>query len=319
MTIIEAGKETIRTEEEALKKVRGNLGEEFERAVEEIYKCTGRIILTGIGKSGLVARKISATLSSTGTPSVFIHAADAVHGDLGMIKEEDIIIAISYSGETEEIKRLIYFIKRLGLRLIAITGNISSTLGRYADITINAEVEKEAPPLGLVPTASTTAALAIGDALAVALMVKRGFGRDDFARYHPGGALGKRLMKVKNLMHFGEELPVVVNTDPMEKVIKIMSEKGFGTAAVVDSKGKLLGIITDGDLRRALLRFDSIVEKTAQEIMTPNPITIDGEELATKALKIMEERKITCLLVPDKKGKLEGLIHLHDLWRTELF
>ena len=319
MNILDAGKETIRIEEEALKTVRSRLGESFERAVDEIATCKGRVILTGIGKSGLIARKIAATLSSTGTPSVFIHAADAVHGDLGMIKEEDIIIAISYSGETEEIKRLIYFIKRLGLRVIAITGNVNSTLGRHADITINAEVDREDPPLGVVPTASTTAALAIGDALAVALMVKKGFGKDDFARFHPGGALGKKLLKVKNLMHTEDELPIAKENDPMHKVIGIMSEKGFGTAAVVDSKGKLVGIITDGDLRRALLRFGSIAEMKAGEIMTLNPITIDEDELATKALKIMEDKKITCLLVPDEKGRLKGLLHLHDLWRTELF
>ncbi len=319
MKELEAGKETIKIEEEGLKKVRENLGEKFQKALEAIAGCKGRVILTGVGKSGLIARKISATLSSTGTPSIFIHAADAVHGDLGMIKKEDIIIAVSYSGETEEITRLIYFIKRLGLNLIAITGDINSSLGRNADVTINAGVSREASPFGLVPTASTTATLAIGDALAIALMVKRGFKMDDFAKYHPGGAIGKKLMKVKNLMHSGEELPVVFKKDPMGKVIKIMNEKGFGTSAVVSERGHLVGIITDGDLRRALLRSGSLIQKKAGEIMTPNPITIDEEELAAKALRIMEERKITCLLVPDKGGRLKGLLHLHDLWRTELF
>ncbi len=319
MKLIDEGKKVLSIEEEALRTVRENLGEEFCRAVEEIYHCKGKVVLTGIGKSGLVARKISATLSSTGTPSIFVHAAEAVHGDLGTLSPQDIIVAVSYSGESEEIKRLVYFVKRLGFKLISITGNPESTLGRNSDIVLNARVPREAAPFGMVPTSSTTAAMALGDALAVVLMIKRGFGSEDFARFHPGGALGKRLLKVKNLMHVGEELPVVYEDTPVTEVVEEMSKKGFGTTAVVSRCGKLVGIITDGDLRRALLRDGDILNKKAKEIMTRNPITISREELATKALKIMEEKKITCLLVPDEQGKLEGLIHLHDLWRTELF
>ncbi len=319
MKLLEEGKKVLSTEEEALRFVRENLGEEFCRAVEEIFRCHGKVVLTGIGKSGLVARKISATLSSTGTPSIFIHAAEAVHGDLGTLSPEDIILAVSYSGESEEIKRLVYFVKRLGFRLISITGNPDSTLGRNSDIVINAKVPKEASPFGMVPTSSTTAAMALGDALAVALMIKRRFGKEDFAKFHPGGALGKKLLRVADLMHRGEELPVVREDSSLQEVVEEMSRKGFGTTAVVNGEGKLVGIITDGDLRRALLRDGEIFSKRAHQIMTRNPITIGKEELATRALKIMEERKITCLLVPDSQGRLEGLLHLHDLWRTELF
>ncbi len=319
MNLLEEAKRVLSTEEEALKFVRENLGEEFCRAVEEIFRCQGKVVLTGIGKSGLVARKISATLSSTGTPSIFIHAAEAVHGDLGTLSPQDIILAVSYSGESEEIKRLVYFVKRLGFKLISITGNPNSTLGRNSDIVINARVPREASPFGMVPTSSTTAAMALGDALAVALMIKRNFGQDDFARFHPGGALGKKLLKVGDLMHRGEELPVVHEDALLQEVVEEISRKGFGTTAVVDRDGRLVGIITDGDLRRALLRDGKIFEKRAHQIMTRNPITIGREELASRALKIMEDKKITCLLVPDEEGKLEGLLHLHDLWRTELF
>ncbi len=319
MNLLEEGKRVLSIEEEALRKVRENLGEGFCRAVEEIFYCKGKVVLTGIGKSGLVARKISATLSSTGTPSIFIHAAEAVHGDLGTLSPQDIILAVSYSGESEEIKRLVYFVKRLGFKLISITGNPNSTLGKNSDIVINGQVPREAAPFGMVPTSSTTAAMALGDALAVALMIKRGFGKEDFARFHPGGALGKKLLRVADLMHTGEELPMVYEDTPLEEVVEEMSRKGFGTTAVVSPSGKLVGIITDGDLRRALLRDGNIMKKRAKDIMTRDPITISREELATRALKIMEDRKITCLLVPDSRGRLEGLLHLHDLWRTELF
>ncbi len=319
MSLLDEAKKVLSIEEEALRFVKENLGEEFCKAVEEIFKCQGKVVLTGIGKSGLVARKVSATLSSTGTPSIFIHAAEAVHGDLGTLSPEDIILAISYSGESEEIKRLVYFVKRLGFKLISITGDPNSTLGRNSDIVINARVPREASPFGMVPTSSTTAAMALGDALAVALMIKRNFGKEDFAKFHPGGALGKKLLRVADLMHTGEELPVVTEDSSLQEVVEEMSRKGFGTAAVVNEEGKLVGIITDGDLRRALLRDGKIFSKRAHQIMTRNPITIGKEELATRALKIMEERKITCLLVPDNEGRLEGLLHLHDLWRTELF
>ncbi len=316
---IDVAKEVLEVESRAVRNLIEKLDSNFEQAVELLFNCRGRVVLTGVGKSGLIARKIAATLSSTGTPAIFMHAADAVHGDLGVITSEDVILAISYSGETDEIKKLLNFIKRIGVKLIAITGNRRSALARHADIVLDSSVDREACPLGLVPTSSTTAALALGDALAIALMVKKNFTSDDFAMVHPGGSLGRRLLKVKHLMHTGDELPVVHVDDSMKKVIEIMTEKKFGTAAVVDDSFKIAGIITDGDLRRGLLRDPAMLEKKARDFMTPNPVVIDEEELATKALNLMEKRKITCLLVPDKEGRLKGLIHLHDLWRTEMF
>ncbi len=316
--MIDVGKKVLETEGKAILKLMETLGEDFEKAVELLYKTKGRVVITGIGKSGLIGQKISATLTSTGTPSVFMHAADAVHGDIGTIMKEDSIIAISYSGETSEVVNLLEFLKRLGNPLIAITGNPESPLGKHADVVLNVKIEKEACPIGLVPTTSTTVTLALGDALAVSLMVKKGFTKEDFAYYHPGGKIGKKILKIKHFMHIGNELPIVKEEWIMSKVLQVMNEKKFGVAIVVDENNKLTGIITDGDLRRAVTKFGDITNKKAVDCMHKNPLTIEKDELLVKALNILEEKKITSLIVADKEKNVLGLIHLHDLWRTQM-
>jgi arabinose-5-phosphate isomerase len=271
-----------------------------------------------MGKSGIICRKIAATLTSTGTPAFFLHPAEAIHGDLGVIQGNDVVVALSYSGETEEILRLLETIQRLGARLVAITGSVGSTLGKAADVTLDCRVSEEACPMNLVPTASTTAALAIGDALAMTLSVAKGFRQEDFANLHPGGKLGKRLMRVEQLMHGGAQLPAVALTAPMRDVIYEMSKKGLGMTCVVDERGRLIGIITDGDLRRHMSEPSSIVDRIAADVMTRNPVTVERTLLAAQALNILEQRKITSLVVVSPEGVAEGVIHLHDLWRTEL-
>jgi arabinose-5-phosphate isomerase len=267
-----------------------------------------------------VGRKIASTLSSCGTPALFIHPAEAGHGDLGMIVKEDILIIISYSGDTREIVDLLAFVKRIGVKLICITGNPSSKLAQYSDIVLEAWVEKEAEPSGMVPTASSTAALALGDALAIALMKKKGFSEQDFAFVHPKGQAGRKLLKIKALMHKGSQVPSVGPDTPMKEVLKEISGKKLGMTCVLDKDNMLLGIITDGDLRRMLQKHGkAFLDKSAKDCMTAHPVTIDKEDLATKALNIMEERKITSLVVKNTEGGVEGLIHLHDLWRTEMF
>ena len=318
--IIRIGKKVLSIEADAVQTLSSQLDENFASAVELLYNTRSRVIVTGMGKSGLVGRKIAATLSSCGTPALFIHPAEAGHGDLGMIVKEDILIAISYSGETKEILDLLDFFKRAGLKLISITGNKKSKLARYSDIVLEARVEKEAEPNGLVPTASSTAALAMGDALAIALMKKKGFGESDFAIVHPKGQAGKKLIKINQLMRKGRQIASVPLNTPMRGVLEEMSLKKLGMTCVVDGEGKLVGIITDGDLRRKIQEYGkTFIEKTAQECMTSNPKTIRKEELATTALNIMEENKITSLIIKDEQGKIEGIIHLHDLWRTEMF
>ncbi len=312
------GKKVLEIEGKALLELSKTLGDSFDKAVETILNAKGRIILTGIGKSGLIAQKIAATLTSTGTPAIFLHAAEAVHGELGSILPDDIVVALSYSGETAEIKNLLEFIKRNGNILISLTGNEKSTLAKYSDIVIPVKIEKEACPIGLVPTTSTTATLAMGDAIAVALMERKGFTKDDFAYFHPGGKIGKKILKVKHLMHTGDSLPLVKEEDPMLDVVKIVSEKKLGVAIVLNEEEELTGIITDGDIRRAILRFGSIKKKTAADCMHPDPITISPEEISVKALNIMEQKKITSLIVVNNDNKVLGLIHLHDLWRTQM-
>jgi len=318
--IIRVGREVLNTEAKAVSTLIPKLDQNFSRAVELLSQKKTRVIVIGMGKSGLIGRKIAATLTSCGTPAAFIHPADAGHGDLGMILKDDVIIAISYSGETREICDLLEFIKRIGIKLISITGNKKSKLAKYSDIVLDASVEKEAGLSGLVPTASSTAALALGDALAIALMEKKGFGEKDFAFVHPKGQIGKRLLKIKDLMHKDREIPRVLSQTSMRDVLKEMTQKKLGMTCVVDKEERLLGIITDGDLRRLLIKYkDALLKKTAQDCMTKNPITIGQEDLATKALNIMEENKITSLIIKNKEEKIEGIIHLHDLWRTEMF
>jgi arabinose-5-phosphate isomerase len=317
--IIRTGKNVLEIEASAVRKLASSLNENFASTVNLIYKTKSRVIVTGMGKSGLVGRKIAATLASCGTPALFIHPAEAGHGDLGMIINEDILVAISYSGDTREIVDLLDFVKRIGVKLIGITGNKNSKIAKYSDIVLEAKVEQEAEPSGLVPTASSTAALALGDALAIALMKKKGFSEKDFAFVHPKGQASKKLIKIKHLMHKGQQIPVVSGTTMMRNVLKEMSEKRLGMTCVVDDNKKLLGVITDGDLRRKTQKFGkSFLEKAARECMTPDPLTISKEDLATKALHIMEENKITALIIKSPEALIEGTIHLHDLWRTEM-
>jgi arabinose-5-phosphate isomerase len=316
---LESAKKFLSIEAEAITALIGRLDSNFVRAVDLIEKCQGRVVITGIGKSGIIAQKISATLASTGSPSLFLHPAEAVHGDLGRVVGNDVVVALSYSGETPEILVLIETLKRLGVPLIAMTGDVKSTLAEVSDVVLDVSIKKEACPLGLAPTASTTAMLALGDALALAVFDRRGFTEEDFAALHPAGGLGRKLMRVENLMHTGDALPKVNIDTTMTDVIYEISKKGLGVTGVVAEGDRLVGIITDGDLRRLLERGNAMLSKTAGEAMHPNPLTIDRREFATRALNLMEQRRITSLLVVDKLGRLEGVVHIHDLWRTEMF
>ncbi|TRZ89266.1 KpsF/GutQ family sugar-phosphate isomerase [bacterium] len=318
--IIETGRDVLATESGAVASLSRNLGEEFVQAVNLLCRAKARVIVIGMGKSGLVGRKLAATLASCGTPAIFIHPAEAGHGDLGMILKEDIVIAISYSGETREVVGLLDFFKRIGVKLIAITGDRNSRIAKYSDIVLDARVEKEAGPGNIIPTASSTAALALGDALAIAAMKKKGFSEKDFAVVHPKGQAGRKLLRVESLMRRGSKIPFVRVTTPMKDAIQEMSVKKIGMTCVLDETGLLAGVITDGDLRRMLDRFrGNLFRKTAGDCMTPDPITIDKGDLATEALNIMEEKKITSLVIRNKEGRVDGIIHLHDLWRTEMF
>ena len=303
-------------------RLEGAMAADFERAVECILQCgqsRGRVVVTGMGKSGIIAQKIAATLSSTGSPALFLHPAEAVHGDLGMLARGDVVIALSASGETEEILRLLVNIKRIGDALISFCCNLDSTLARSSDVALDCSVPEEACGMGLAPTASTTAMLALGDALAIAVSLRKGFRAEDFADLHPGGKLGRRLARVRQLMHAGDAVPKVQRSTPMTDVIYEMSRKKLGMTTIEDA-GRLVGVLSDGDLRR-LLEKDGPdgLKKTAGEAMNVNPKTISGEELAVRALHAMEERKITSLVVVGEHGAIEGVIHLHDLWETELF
>jgi arabinose-5-phosphate isomerase len=319
MADLELARKVLQTEAAAILALVPRLDGGFARAVDLLKQCRGRVIVSGMGKSGIICRKIAATLASTGTPAFFLHPAEAIHGDLGVIQSDDVVLALSYSGETGEIVRVLETIRRLGARLIAITGCPRSTLGLAADVALDCSVTEEACPLNLVPTASTTAALALGDALAMTLLTEKGFKVEDFASLHPGGKLGKRLMRVEGLMHAGDECPTVRGDARLRDVIYEMSRKGLGMTCVVDADNRLTGIITDGDLRRLMERRSSILELTAHEIMTQDPIAIPPATLAAEALNIMEQRKITSVVVIDPDGHVAGVVHVHDLWRTEMF
>ena len=316
---IAEARRVLEVESAAILGVIDHLDNTFVDVVEQINASAGRVVTMGLGKSGIICKKVSATLASTGTPSFFLHPAEAIHGDLGMIVRGDIVLAISNSGETEELLRLLPSIKRIGAEIVAITGNPNSSLAKGADFHLSAAISKEACPLGLAPTASTTATLALGDALAMALLMRKGFKEEDFAFLHPGGKLGKRFLRVCDLMHSGAQIPVVPLTTPMHDVIYEMSAKGFGITAVVDDQNILAGAISDGDLRRLLQADAEILQKTAADCMKPNPVTIGGNELASAALERMEQRKITSIFIADASGRVEGIIHLHDLWGLELF
>ncbi|MCU1333401.1 MAG: KpsF/GutQ family protein [Candidatus Angelobacter sp.] len=319
----------MRIEAEALReladRIDGPMAQDFVRAVECLDSCGGRVVVTGMGKSGLIGRKIAATLSSTGTPALYLHPAEAVHGDLGMLVRGDVVLALSSSGETEEILQLLVTIRRIGSKLITITGDKlfppnshrPSTLAQAADVALDCSIDQEACSLGLAPTASTTAMLALGDALAVALSEKRGFKEEDFAHLHPGGKLGKKLARVSQLMHSGESVPRVARATKMADVIYEMSRKGLGITTVVEDN-KLLGVISDGDLRRLLEKRKDVLNMTAGDCVSANPKTIRPEEFAMTALNIMEQKKITSLVVTQADGTVEGIIHLHDLWGTQM-
>ncbi|MDH3746272.1 MAG: KpsF/GutQ family sugar-phosphate isomerase [Acidobacteriota bacterium] len=315
----EVAREVLATEAAAVQGLADQLDERFDHAVELLQSCKGRVVCTGMGKSGIVMKKVAATLSSTGTPALFLHPAEAIHGDLGMVIEGDVVLAASYSGTTQELVRLVEIVRRLDVPLIVLTGAPASTLAQHADVHLRVEIDKEACPLDLAPTASTTATLALGDALAMALAEAKGFTHEDFARLHPGGQLGKQLSRVEDLMHEGDDLPRVTDSTSMREAIYEMSAKKLGISAVTDSVGLLVGCISDGDLRRLLEKDDALLSKTAGECMTADPLTIDRSRLAPTALKLMEDNRITSLFVCGEEKSLEGLIHLHDLWRLDLF
>ena len=315
----ETARRVLEAEARALNRLSESLSEDFGKAVAKMASCEGRVVVTGMGKSGLVGHKISATLASTGTPSFFLHPAEAFHGDLGMVKPEDVILALSNSGETEEIVRLVPFLKRLGACVVAATGSPASTLASLCDIHITVPIDEEGCPLNLAPMASTTAQLALGDALAAELMEKKRFQPEDFAQLHPGGKLGKRFMRVGELMHASDALPRVLPATCMKDVIYEISAKKLGLAVVAEEDGTIRGIITDGDMRRLLERHGgALLERKAADCANKNPQTISAGALAAEALRMMEERKITALLVPDEEGRIQGVIHLHDLWRLQL-
>ncbi len=317
--VIEEAKRVLRIEAQSILDLIERIDENFSKAIDLLYGCKGRVVLMGMGKSGLVGRKIASTFASTGTPSFFIHPAEGLNGDFGMLAREDLVMAISNSGETRELLEVLPLIKRYGNRLIALTGNLKSTLARAADVCLNIHVKTEACPLGLAPTASTTATLALGDALAVTLMVKKGFKEEDFALLHPGGTLGKRLLlTVKDLMHVGDAFPKVSEKTLMKDVIFEITSKRLGVTAVLNEEGHLVGVITDGDLRRALEKFNDLLNRTASEVMTRNPKWIEKDALAAKAIQRMEEFSITSLFVFNQPGEKVpvGVIHLHDLLKA---
>ncbi len=311
--ILEAARRVLQIEADAVREQIARLGSEFQRAAETIEGCRGRICVTGLGKSGLIGQKIAATFASTGTPAYFLHAAEAAHGDLGMLVAGDVVFALSLSGETPEIVRLLEFARSRSLQTIAVTGVPGSAVARAADVTLTVELSREACPFNLAPTASTTVMLALGDALAIAISEKRGFKEEDFAALHPGGQLGKRFLKVQDLMRGSERLPSVSRETPMTEAIHEMSRKMMGITAVVDGAGRLLGVISDGDLRRLLEKDPALLSRSAGDCLHANPKTIGAEEFASAALGRMRSDKITSLFVVDGQGRLTGAIHLHDL------
>jgi arabinose-5-phosphate isomerase len=317
MDPVERGIRTLKIEAEALGRLPERLGDDFARAVKLVLGCKGRVVVSGMGKSGLIGQKIAATLTSVGTPSFFLHPAEGVHGDLGMVTREDVVIALSYSGETEEVLRLLPVFARLGVPMIAIVGRKDSTLGREAQALLDVEVEEEACPMNLTPTASSTATLAMGDALAMAVLEASGFREEDFAQFHPGGSLGRRLMRVHELMISGEDIPCVGEFASLNDVIREISNKSMGMTCVVDDDEILVGVITDGDIRRALDLSNGNLQDNAKGLMSPSPRTIGGNEMAEAALHQMEEKAITSLIVTgEKKGEVGGVIHLHHILRA---
>jgi arabinose-5-phosphate isomerase len=314
---IDLARRVIETEARAILGLIPQLDGSFLRAVELLNDCAGHVIVTGMGKSGIIARKLAATFRSTGTAATFLHPAEAIHGDLGVVQAGDVVVALSHSGETEELVRLLEAIRRIGAKLVSLTGHPTSTLGLASDVTLSCQVATEACPMNLAPTASTTAALALGDALALALSRRKGFREEQFADLHPGGRLGKRLMRVESLMQSGTAIPMVRTDTAMRDVIHEMSSKRLGMTCVVDDSGHLAGVVTDGDLRRHMTPGSNLLDRRAADIMTRTPVTIPRNVLAVEALRLMEERKITSLVVVDREQRVEGVVHLHDLWHTQ--
>jgi len=316
--ILQRGREVLDVEASGILSLRDQLDDSFVRAVELLYGCKGKVVVTGLGKSGLICRKIAATLSSTGTPSFFLHAGDGIHGDLGMVMKGDVVLAVSNSGETEELLKLLPIMKKLGLKLIAMTGNPNSVLSQSADVSLNVIVKQEACSLGLSPTASTTAVLAMGDALAVVLLRERNFKEEDFALRHPGGILGRRLLlHVEDLMHQGEELPLVGQDTPMKETLLEITAKRLGVTGVTNNRGRLVGVVTDGDLRRGLKNNGDILRLKAKDLMTKNPKTVPSNKLAYRALALMERHSITSLFIQKNGAKRPaGVIHIHDLLKA---
>lgn len=315
--INELAKEVLEIEANSIMRLKDNIGEEFDKAVDILYNCKGRVIVTGMGKSGLIGKKIAATMSSTGTPAYFLHPAESTHGDSGVITREDVIIAISNSGETQELMNLLPLIKRFGCPMIGMTGNLNSTLAKTSDVVLDISVEREACPLGKAPTASTTATLAMGDTLAVCLMEKKGFTKEDFLMFHPSGKLGKGLTyKVSDLMIKGEKMPVVKETESFINVINIISQYGLGMAMIVNAGGTLSGVLTDGDIRRTVIRHGDLTSLNVCDVMTSNPKRITGDAYAASALNLMEKHSITALPVVGEDNIPVGVIHVHDLLRA---
>ena len=315
--ILEDGKRVLEIEARAVHALIDRMGDSFAKAVELLHACKGKVVVTGMGKSGLIGQKIAATLASTGTSSFFLHPAEGVHGDLGMVARRDALIAISNSGETQELLQLLPYVERMGISVIGMTGRTTSTLAKNSDVVLDVSVEEEACPLGLAPTASTTATLALGDALAVALLQKRGFKEEDFAQFHPGGTLGRRLLvKVKDVMHAGSDIPIVSASVGGMAAMLEMTEKKLGMTTVVDQDGKLIGVITDGDVRRFIQRGTDVMKTTAKELASSHPKTVGPDDLAAKAVELMERFSITTLVVTEGEQNILGVIHLHDLLKN---
>ena len=315
----ETARRVLTIEAEAVAALAARLDLRFDRAVDLVVGCKGRVVVAGMGKSGIICQKIASTLSSTGTPAYFLHPAEALHGDIGLLVAGDVVLVVSNSGETEELVRCLELVRRVGVPIVAFTGRPESTLARYADVNLDVSVAREACALDLAPTASTTASLAMGDALAVACYERRGFTAKDFARTHPGGRLGRKITEVRELMRQGDAVPRVPESASMADAVQEMSVKGLGMTCVVDGAGRLLGILTDGDLRRRMLKSDRPLDGSVAEAMTRSPVTIAPEALAVEALRILEDRKITSLAVADAGSRLVGVLQIHDLWRTQLF
>ena len=316
--VLKVARRVLETEADAVRALVERLDHRFERAVTLLETCRGRVVVTGMGKSGLVGKKLAATLAATGTPALFLHPADGVHGDLGMVVKGDLVVALSHSGETEEILALVPAIKRLAVPLVVLTGRPASRLGQHADLVLDVSVREEACPMNLTPTSSSAAALALGDALAIAVLTRRGLGPDDMARLHPGGTIGRRLVRVSELMHQGDAIPLVASTALFDAVIREMSLKRLGCTGVVDGSGRLEGIVTDGDLRRAIERGGGRLPSTATELMTRGPKTVGRDELAVTALELMERHRITQLFIVDDEGRPDGILQHHDLLRAKI-